>query len=173
MNTKAVLARIDAYIEAASHYYDAKAYLDDNSSAYEQQLTVLAEPLVSIARAVDRNDLTSDLTPALTGLAGYDWSRVRTAAQRLRTHIVEADALVDELGPSGPSLSAERLHPRVGRAAASHWDDGDHAVAVREAARAVALYVRKRVDRSDEAGTELVGQSLAPSDPVAGKPAFV
>ena len=170
MDTDAVVGRIDAYIDAATHFYDAKIYLGDNSSEYEQQLTTLAEPLASIARAVGRDDLVTDLTPALTGLAGYDWSSVKTAAVKLRTHIMEGAALAAELGPSGPSLSAGQMHDRVWRVAAPHWDDGDHALAVREAGRAVALYARKRVGRSDDDGTELVGQSLAAADPKPGKP---
>lgn len=169
MNTKAVVARIDAYIDAATDYYDAPG-VHRNASAVEQQLTTLAEPLAPIARSVGRTDLLTDLTPARLGLDGYDWSWVTTAAVKLRTHVAEAEALNAELGPSGPSLSAARMHDRVWRPVASHWDDGDHTLAVREAGRAVSLYIRSRVGRSDGDGTALVSEVLSSSDPQPGKP---
>ena len=89
------------------------------------------------------------------------WAGAEDAVLRLRG-ILEFEADHKRiLGPRGPALSAERLHPWVWKAAANLWDDGHYRQAVLEAANAVELQTRLKVGIERLKGRDLYAQAFS------------
>lgn len=93
-----------------------------------------------------------------------------TIRGRLRAMIAEADAAEDS---DLPGFAPSQLHPVIWTAAAAHWTTHQHRVAVREAAEALTLEWKARLNRSDVDDTVFWQQSLSPGDPETGKPKIV
>ena len=64
------------------------------------------------------------------------------------------------LGPSGPALAAEGLHPWVWHAAVDLWDDGHYKHAVNGAAAKVEEQTQLKLDREDLSGTKLYTEAF-------------
>ena len=64
------------------------------------------------------------------------------------------------LGPTGPTLAANRLHPWVWHAVVNLWDGGHYKQAVNAAAAAVEEQTQLTLDREDLDGTKLYTEAF-------------
>lgn len=90
-----------------------------------------------------------------------DGDSAEEAALRLRG-ILEFET--DEkriLGPRGPSLSAEGLHPWVWKAAVNLWDNQHYKQAVLEVANAVELQTRLKIGDENSSGRDLYAHAFS------------
>lgn len=149
MDTDYLLTKIDEFIELAE---TARGRPDD--------ISVLADQLNIIAAKI-RPDLAS-FGPSPAGRNQPEsWKFAQRRARILREFILVRGRLSaalkdEEQGPVGPSIEARSLHPWVWNAAAAHWDQGHHQVAVREAARALLVHLREYVGSPDWDGQALI-----------------
>lgn len=75
------------------------------------------------------------------------------------------------LGPVGPTLAANRLHPWVWGAAANLWDDGHYIAAVDAAYKKVELQTQQKLRASKRrSGSDLFAQAFSLEDPKPDKP---
>ncbi len=90
-----------------------------------------------------------------------------TVRGRLRTLIDEAEAAAE----SGvPAFAPSQFHPVIWSAAAAHWTTHQYRVAVREAAEALTLHWKAKLDRNDVDDTVFWQQTLSPGDPQPERP---
>lgn len=87
------------------------------------------------------------------------WDRAEGAARRLRGRLAFADEMSEILGPVGPVLKAERLHPWVWNAAVNLWDNGHYKEAVLAAANAVEQQTQLKLG-STATGYKLYAQAF-------------
>ena len=69
-----------------------------------------------------------------------------------------------------PAFSPALMHPVVWSGAAAHWTSHQYRVAVREAAEALTVHWKQRLNRHDVDDTPFWQQTLSPGDPEPGKP---
>lgn len=136
--------------------------LPDKGDEIERRLPLIRK----IAEHVD-SDLASLIQQGQRGIDGWSWHGARSAVQRLIGHLesrVEAEAI---LGPAGPALSAQSLHPMVWNAAARLWAGNNFRAAVQAAATAV------EVELQAKSGLSAQGKTLASrafEEPTDGSP---
>ena len=93
--------------------------------------------------------------------ASGSWAGVEEAVLRLQG-ILEFEADYKRiLGPRGPTLSAEGLHPWVWKAAANLWDGRHYKEAVLAAANAVELQTRLKIRIERLKGRDLYAQAFS------------
>jgi len=93
--------------------------------------------------------------------ASGSWAAAEEAVLRLQG-ILEFEADHRRiLGPHGPTLWAEGLHPWVWKAAANLWDDQHYRQAVLEAANAVELQTRLKIGIEGLKGGNLYAQAFS------------
>jgi hypothetical protein len=104
------------------------------------------------------------------------WIQANSVSRRLEllvtieSRLTRAEEIQKAMGPAGPKLAARSLHRWVWDAAASFWDQGEHDLAVREAARALDLHLQARMDRRDVSGVSLFQQAFSVAGAEEGKP---
>ena len=84
------------------------------------------------------------------------WRQPRPSSAFSRTTSIREQIL----GPSGPALAAEGLHPWVWLAAVNLWDDGHYKHAVNGAAARVEEQTQLKLDREDLSGTKLYTEAF-------------
>lgn len=89
---------------------------------------------------------------------------------RLATMIAEAEAAEET---SVPGFAPSQLHPVIWGAAAAHWTTHQYRVAVREAAEALTINWKTRLDRNDVEDTVFWQQTLSPGDATPERPKLV
>jgi hypothetical protein len=100
---------------------------------------------------------------------GWPWESVRRTASLL-LGVLERRAEADMmLGPTGPQIAAERLHPWVWESAASLWDVGARREALQAAATQLDLQLQAKVERNDITGAELVTRAFTLEEPRTGE----
>ncbi len=113
--------------------------------------------LEKIAEQIDPGGNTDSFKKDAFG----SWTGAEEAVLRLRG-ILEFEADHKRiLGPQGPSLSAEGLHPWVWKAAANLWDGRHYKQAVLEAANAVELQTRLKIGKENLSGRDLYAQAFS------------
>jgi hypothetical protein len=100
----------------------------------------------------------------------YEFEDIRTAAIRCRARLIDAAEVAAHLGPSGPTLRVDRLHPWVWDAAKQLWSDGHHQDAVAAAAEAVDRHVCAKIDNRERKGARLYNNAYSAADPRPGEP---
>jgi hypothetical protein len=96
-----------------------------------------------------------------------------TACLELRGIIQTQEETVEILGPQGPKLAAEDLHPWIWDHAAQLWSDGHRRAAVQAAATALFdSHVPAKLDRQRDrrGGADLMGQAFSTRPPEPGAP---
>jgi hypothetical protein len=94
----------------------------------------------------------------------------RTAALELQAVLEQAELVAEVMGPSGPQLGANQMHPWVWGVAASLWDDGYRREAVRAAATAVFdSHLRAKL-KSPNAKPQELAAAFASGDPTETSP---
>jgi len=107
--------------------------------------------LEEIAEQIDPGGLTERFRKDAAG----SWAGAEEAVLRLRG-ILEFEADHKQiLGPQGPTLSAEGLHPWVWNAATNLWSNEHYGEAVAAAAKAVEKQAQLKLDRRDLTGYRL------------------
>lgn len=86
------------------------------------------------------------------------WSKAKMAVERLIGILDNEDVRQETLGPVGPVLSVQQLHPWVWNAAASLWDDGYYQEAIIKVANAIERHTQLKVGRPDLSGKKLYSQ---------------
>ena len=100
---------------------------------------------------------------------GWRWDGAVLAANQLIGILDQQDDYERILGPAGPTLAANRLHPWVWDAAASLWDGGHYDSAVHAAYKAVERQTQVSISRLDLDGKALYGQAFSTKDPSPGE----
>ena len=90
----------------------------------------------------------------------WRWVGVKEATQTLVGVLQNLNIREQILGPSGPTLAAEGLHPWVWHAAVDLWDDGHYRHAVNGAAAKVEEQTQLKLDREDLSGTKLYTEAF-------------
>ena len=98
----------------------------------------------------------------------WGWHSAQAETSRLIGLLENREVRDEILGPPGPTLAANRLHPWVWNAVASLWGDGHYEPAVHEAAKAVELHTQLKVGRRDLSGKKLYSTAFAKDDPIPG-----
>ena len=100
---------------------------------------------------------------------GWRWDSAVLAVNQLIGILDQQDDYERILGPAGPTLAANRLHPWVWEAAASLWDGGHYDSAVHAAYKAVERQTQVSISRLDLDGKALYGQAFSVKDPKPGE----
>ena len=90
----------------------------------------------------------------------WRWVEVKEATQTLVGVLQNLNIREQILGPSGPTLAAEGLHPWVWHAAVDLWDGGHFKAAVNAAAAAVEEQTQLKLRRGDLPGADLYTQAF-------------
>ena len=99
---------------------------------------------------------------------------VRTTAANVRGRLRSMIGETEAASESGvPGFAPSELHPVIWGAAAAHWTTHQYRVAVREAAEALTVNWRARLDRNDVDGTDFWQQTLSSGDPQPQRPKLV
>lgn len=83
--------------------------------------------------------------------------------------VIATQESVDRIiGPQGPRLAADSLHPVVWKNAVRAWDGGDRQAAVQRAAAHLETEIATRTGRTDLSGKDLMGQVFSAEPPKPG-----
>jgi hypothetical protein len=162
------LTALRAYLEMidASFIGDDTGLIQGEHPDFADKLRARLPLMRRILNEVETG-LGDDLHPSG---AEWPWTGVRSvvlgAIGRLETRQEEEELL----GPRGPKLAAEGLHPWVWGPAAKLWDDGYRREAIQKAATRVDRELQVKVNRHDMSGDDLVKQAFSPEPAASGKP---
>lgn len=101
---------------------------------------------------------------------GSGVGEARNLAQRGLGILDDLDEVAENLGPQGPSVAADQLHPWVWDAARGLWESGHYRQSVAAAAGLVSANLQTKVQRRDVNDDDLMTQSFSLADPQPGKP---
>lgn len=91
-----------------------------------------------IAIAMGERGLAGSIAEHKNGLyGGHPWQRARKALVELAAILDQREELAKIVGPVGPQLSVQAMHPTIWNAAANLWDDGHPRQAVQTAGQAL------------------------------------
>jgi hypothetical protein len=102
--------------------------------------------------------------------ANYEFGQRRDAVTHARAVIQRDEELRGGLGPLGPSLLAEDLHPWIWEPASGLWRDSHYRAAVQTASSALEARLQDFVGRFDITGRDLVLQIFSDDEPAEGRP---
>ena len=98
------------------------------------------------------------------GILSRAWIDARMASEQLLGILDNEQLRSQILGPTGPLLSAQRLHPWVWDAAVNLWEDGYYKEATIGAVNAIELHTQLKIKRSDLSGKKLYSQLFTCKD---------
>lgn len=128
----------------------------------------------AINAAIGRSErLIEDIARELDGgcvgdVSGNPYTAI-AATNRLIGILENQEVSEQILGPPGPNLAANRLHPWIWHAVVNLWHGGNYKQAVNAAAAAVEEQTQLKLDRGDLSGTDLYTQAFK-VDKVGTKP---
>lgn len=99
----------------------------------------------------------------------WDWE-TRVAIERTLGLLEHAQEIERFLGPDGPKMAVDQLHPLIWDAAANLWNDGHYREAVGRAAAFISAHVQHRVQHTDLSDKALMNEAFRPSPTVPGRP---
>lgn len=94
----------------------------------------------------------------------------RIAIQRALGVLEQQVEIEKYLGPSGPRMEVDQLHPVIWDSAQSLWASGHHLEAVRSAAVHLNAHLQSRSTRIELADVELINQVFSTAEAQPGKP---
>lgn len=107
----------------------------------------------------------------------FDWGYRTTASeylvaqlQRIRVEVLFAQEIEQNLQPTAPQVSADRLHPWVWDGASSLWASGHYADAVSTAAKLVNAQLQNKIGRRDISDADLCTQCFRLESPQPSAP---
>ena len=104
------------------------------------------------------------------GFTNWKWNSAYAETLRLIGILEQREAHQRILGPEGPKLLANRLHPWVWSAAANLCDDGHHGAAVEAASKKVDLQTQKKLGSRKRYGKDLYAQAFSTDAPKPDAP---
>lgn len=113
------------------------------------------------------------LNPDLATFNLDGWGGVGTARAQVQRGMGALDdlaELTEHLGPEGPSIAADSLHPWVWEAAQPLWASRHYRQSVAAAAGVVSAQLQAKLDRYDMNDAALVVQAFSPDNPQPGRP---
>jgi len=163
VNLQAALDEVNnfiALIDARNHDHTVlgRAKLDEE----------LTERLTLVKVIGDR--IYPGLTWQTASLPDRKWHWIRESLVRLRGWIHDMHKASAILGPTGPQLSASRLHSWVWDAAVSLWDSKNFRQAIHAAATNVEEQLKGKLDRYDVSGTALLNEAFSSNEASEGHP---
>ena len=145
---------------------EARSRKAGGSRAYWDEIHKMKPLIEDIARVLDPQNVGDLSVVSSTGT--WKLGPAHTETLRLIGKLERREDYERVLGPTGPTLAANRLHPWVWHAAASLWDGGHFGPAVQEAAKAVALQTQLKVGRRDQEDRDLYAQAFSLKEPKVG-----
>ena len=100
----------------------------------------------------------------------YEFDALRTAAIRCKSRLQDLAEVAEHLGPLGPSLSVQQLHPWIWDVAKSLWDDSHYVDAVSAAAEELDRHVQAKIDNRQRTGANLWQSAYSENDPKPDAP---
>lgn len=169
------LVRVEEYLAWCDRAVDIQRRSGDGYSRVQgwkdldQQIKERLPLVEKIAEEVD---------PRIAGeLRGVDrvymHKRKLDACQELRGAILSRQEAADIIGPHGPQLAAEDLHPWIWNPAVALWSDGYRRAAVQAAATALFdshVPAKLNRQRDTKGGADLMGQAFSNKPPEPGAP---
>ncbi len=120
---------------------------------------------------IERIDLTNvKQLEEEEGFTRWKWNSAYAETVRLIGILENQEAHQRILGPEGPKLLANRLHPWVWSAAANLWDDGHYGAAVEAASKKVDLQTQKKLGTRQRYGKDLYAQAFSTDAPKPDAP---
>lgn len=98
-----------------------------------------------------------------------NWFNVRTTLEQMIYGLEQGEEVDRHLGPAGPNLSADSLHPNVWGAARSYWEAELYSAGIQAAAKAMSAVIQHKAKRPDLEGTDLIDHVLSPDPPKPGQ----
>src|SRR5262249_33714438 len=155
--------RLEDYL-AAVRQYDAQLLVD----GYDADLYDKAIRQEPTARRI-MSELLDEVPSWILNSGGATRVAMDAALYALAV-LRDQDEVEANLGPTGPRISASKLHPLVWSAAAELWDDGHYGPAVQRAATFVNAEVQARTDRHDGPDAALMQSVFSEQPPKAEQP---
>ena len=129
------------------------------------------QPLIEdIAGEVDPIGAPDRFGPDGSAGRRWRWANAMDATERLIGRLRDMNVRSEILGPKGPLLAANRLHPWVWNAAVDRWESGHWTDAVGAAARAVEALTQEKAGLSSVSGPSLFSLLFSPEPAEPGKP---
>lgn len=129
------------------------------------------QPLVEdIARHIDPEGDPEGFEPDASSSFGWRWAQAMESTQRLIGRLRDVGLRFQILGPKGPLLAANQLHPWVWNAAVDRWASGHWADAVGAAARAVEEMTQQKTGLSSTGGAGLFSLLFSTEPAAPDKP---
>ena len=100
---------------------------------------------------------------------GWEWATQSVISKALGI-IKNQDQLLEHLGPAGPSMPADGLHPVIWGVASPLWNDGHYGPAVARAATFLNAHIQDRSTRTDLSDKDLMTQVFSPSPATPDSP---
>lgn len=173
-NQHADLAKVDSATHlAVGGLQPSRAYREGIRMALtELDAKILRlQPLIEdIARGVDPAGTAERFGPDGPPGRRWRWTSAMEATQRLVGRLRDMNLRSEILGPVGPLLAANRLHPWVWNAAVDRWASGHWADAVGAAARAVEELTQQQSGLSSTSGPGLFSLLFSTEPPAPDKP---
>jgi hypothetical protein len=157
--------KLEAFLALCEQYAAAWEPAGDYETTVKPVLDKIdyAVPTVQeIIRRLDPNLLTDEFGTNL-----YIGGLSETARQTRKAIAVlsEREEWKINLAPDAPSLSADELHPKIWRAAASMWEAGQYKHAAQDACISLSDHIKTKAGSHLNEG-ELVAQVFKPDPPV-------
>ncbi len=166
MNLALIRAKLEKFIELLDTHRRLTEKLDSYSDEPHWRETDDAVqrlfPVIEEISARLSDSLHAQLVLPVDG-ANWRWVHARDSTLRLIGLVDQQAEIADMLGPSGPQLAAERLHPWIWESAVHLWSDGYRREAIQAAATQLELRLRAKLGRSDLSGTELITKGFQDS----------
>lgn len=94
----------------------------------------------------------------------FEFGKKRDAAIHARQLLLRSAEMEKNLGPAGPSLSSESLHPWIWQPAKLLWTGGHYREAVQAAATKLEAEARNKLGRPDLDGRELLREAFSSNE---------
>ncbi len=165
----AAVEMIDDAIEAIAEYhrvrevaFERRLVVNSESEAYDRSVEIEHDRVIpglerarQIAEKCDCGDLGVASDPNKAGQTREPYSDNLKALVGLRTRVAEQERMDAVLGPAGPQLATEALHPKIWAEAADMFDDGHYRSAVQAAGSALESHLQTKAGGDDLYGEKL------------------
>ncbi len=159
---QAIVALLDEYGKvydarwAGAGFGDTRDDLHPRLVGLEDQVRRQVRLASDIASAMGERELASRVSEHAEGTyGGHPWQQARKAILELDAILDQREELAAIVGPTGPQLSVNAMHPGIWSAAAALWDDGHPCQAVQTAGQALEGLLQVH------AGAGVTGERLA------------
>ncbi len=111
-----------------------------------------------------------DHLPPIVSMVSMEYDPMLQIAKQVLVMLKRKEELEQNLGESGPALSAATMHPNVWEASKALWRNDHFGEAVSAAAKSVNAALQAKVGRRDASDSKLVSESFSLDPPKSGVP---